>query len=168
MSGKGGDALADGDSAAAPNHEFERVDGFKGRLATLCTHEAELDVELSELDVQHAIKLRELEAARLTLETAHKEALKHVKANARRCEQRSRWPRASLSQQSTHQLVEAATRPSGARRADVDDHADASVCDPVERCVRARVSEVGAADGELLDRSPQARRAVGGIRGGRE
>ena len=71
MSGKVGDALADGDSAAAPSHELERVDGFKERLATLCTHEAELEVELSELDVQHAIKLREL---------AHKEAVENVKA----------------------------------------------------------------------------------------
>jgi hypothetical protein len=60
-------------AAAALNHELERVDGVKGRLATLCTHEAELGVELSELDVQHAIKLRELEAA-------HKEAVERVKA----------------------------------------------------------------------------------------
>jgi WD40 repeat protein len=67
-------------AAAAPTPELVRVDRIKGRLATLCTHEAELDVELSELDVQHAIKLRELEAARLTLEAAHKEAVERVKA----------------------------------------------------------------------------------------
>jgi WD40 repeat protein len=67
-------------AAAAPASKLERVDGVKGRLATLCTHEVELGVELSELDVQHAIKLRELEAARLTLEIAHKEAVERVTA----------------------------------------------------------------------------------------
>jgi len=45
-------------AAGAPSvAELDRVCGIKGRLATLCTHEAELEVELSELDVQHAIKL---------------------------------------------------------------------------------------------------------------
>jgi WD40 repeat protein len=68
-------------AAGAPSVAvLDRVCGVKGRLATLCTHEAELDVELSELDVQHAIKLRELEAARLTLEAVHKEAVERVKA----------------------------------------------------------------------------------------
>jgi hypothetical protein len=73
-------------AAAPPSSELERVDSIKGRLATLCTHEAELEVELSELDVQHATKLWELffspffGAARLTLEAAHKEAVERVKA----------------------------------------------------------------------------------------
>jgi hypothetical protein len=59
----GRSASAAADAAATPSSEFERVDIVKGRLATLCTHEVELGVELSELDVQHATKLRELEAA---------------------------------------------------------------------------------------------------------
>jgi hypothetical protein len=70
----------DAAAASAPASELEHVDGMKGRLATLCAHEAELGVELSELDVQHAIKLGELEAARLTLEAAHNEAVECVKA----------------------------------------------------------------------------------------
>jgi hypothetical protein len=49
------DVAAAAAPAAAPASELERVDGVKGRLATLCTHEVELGVELSELDVQHAI-----------------------------------------------------------------------------------------------------------------
>ena len=46
---RGGGAKADGGAAAAPASELVRVDGIKGRLATLCTHEVALDVELSEL-----------------------------------------------------------------------------------------------------------------------
>jgi WD40 repeat protein len=71
---------SDATAAAAHISPAVRVEGIKGRLATLCTHEVELGVELSELDVQHAIKLGELEAARLTLEAAHKEAVERVKA----------------------------------------------------------------------------------------
>jgi hypothetical protein len=74
---------------------------LKARLATHCTHEAELDVELSELDVEHAIKLRELEAARLILEaqldaevervTAMREAVRaEIKAAESRRRERAR------------------------------------------------------------------------------
>jgi hypothetical protein len=42
--------MADSGAAAdAPISKLERVDGIKGRLATLRTHEDELDAELREL-----------------------------------------------------------------------------------------------------------------------
>jgi hypothetical protein len=65
------------DSAAAavpaPDFQLERVSQIKERLTTLRSWEAELDVKLSDLDVQHAIKLRELQAA-------HMEAVEMVMA----------------------------------------------------------------------------------------
>jgi hypothetical protein len=155
-------------AAGAPSVAvLDRVCGVKGRLATLCTHEAELDVELSELDVQHAIKLRELEAARLTLEAVHKEAVERVKAkrdvvraetNAAECE-----------------LDAAVNAPLSGGRDPTEWLPDELMLMVLERVPFATLwsgacervcHEVGAADGERLDRAPQARRAVGGVRGG--
>jgi hypothetical protein len=71
----GGDKVAtkSGDAAIAPNPDLERVEGIQAHITSIRAHEVELGVMLSELDVQHAIKLRELEAA-------HKEAVEVVAA----------------------------------------------------------------------------------------
>jgi len=58
------------EGAAACASGLMLVDGIKGRLTTLCTHEAELGVELCELEAQHAMKMQ----------ATHKEAVQQVTA----------------------------------------------------------------------------------------
>jgi hypothetical protein len=134
-------------AAATPNSDTECVEGCKARLATLLSHEAELGVELSELESAFKAAVERAKAKREAVRAEIKAAKIELDAAVNAPVSGGRDPTKSLPDELIVMIMlmlPFATLWSGA-------------------CERVCVPSMEPADGERPDRATQARGAVGGV-----